>query len=150
MLIGLIFCSSKRSTGVVIKSYPNLVVDNATEIYTLSLEDLVYIYLLFTKHLTNAVYKYTYNLYNEQLFVEEVKNVFVIEFLNFLSFYLWTLRFELWTLWYELLMTTNFSNSANIYCNVIHVIRVIRSAVLVVYELTSLRVNKLIAAINHS
>lgn len=88
MLIGLIFCSSKRSTGVVIKSYPNLVVDNATEIYTLSLEDLVYIYLLFTKHLTNAVYKYTYNLYNEQLFVEEVKNVFVIEFLNFLSFYL--------------------------------------------------------------
>ena len=50
--------------------------DNATEIYTLSLEDLVYIYLLFTKHLTNAVYKYTYNLYNKQLFVEEIKNIF--------------------------------------------------------------------------
>ena len=34
-------------------------------------------------------------------------------------------------------MTTNFSNYANAYCNVIRVIRVIRSAILVVDELTS-------------
>ena len=47
-------------------------------------------------------------------------------------------------------MTTNFPNYANIYCNVIRVIRVIRSAVLVVDELTSLQVYKLITAINHS
>ena len=103
MLIGLMFCSSKRSIGVVIKSYPNLVVDNATEIYTLSLEDLVYIYLLFTKHLTNAVYKYTYNLYNKQLFVEEVKNIFcyrVFELLILLplNFEVWTLNFMIWTI----------------------------------------------------
>ena len=33
-------------------------------------------------------------------------------------------------------MTTNSAYYANAYCNVIRVIRVIRSAVLVVYELT--------------
>ena len=47
-------------------------------------------------------------------------------------------------------MTTNFPNYANIYCNVIRVIREIRSAELVVDELTCLRVNKLIVAISHS
>jgi len=31
-------------------------------------------------------------------------------------------------------MTTNFPNYANVYCNIIRVIRVIRSAVLVVNE----------------
>ena len=46
-------------------------------------------------------------------------------------------------------MTTNFPNYANVYCNVIRVIRVIRSAVLVVDELTGLRVDQLIVVINH-
>ena len=45
-------------------------------------------------------------------------------------------------------MTTNFTNCANDYCNVIRGIRVIRSALLVVYELTGLRVNKLLASMN--
>ena len=47
-------------------------------------------------------------------------------------------------------MTTNFTNCANDYCNVIRVIRVIRSALLEVDEWTGLRVDKLIVAINHS
>ena len=47
-------------------------------------------------------------------------------------------------------MTTNFSNYANVYCNVIRVIRVIRSAVLVVDKLISLRIYELIVAISHS
>jgi len=47
-------------------------------------------------------------------------------------------------------MTTNFPNYANVYCNVIRVIRVIRSAVLVVDKLTSLRIYELIVAISHS
>ena len=45
-------------------------------------------------------------------------------------------------------MTTNFTNYANAYCNVIRVIREIRSSLLVVYELTGLRVNKLLASMN--
>ena len=47
-------------------------------------------------------------------------------------------------------MTTNFSNYANAYCNIIRVICVIRSAMLVVDELTGSRVYELIVAINHS
>jgi len=47
-------------------------------------------------------------------------------------------------------MTTNFPNYANVYCNVIRVIRVIRSAVLVVDKLISLRIYELIVAISHS
>ena len=47
-------------------------------------------------------------------------------------------------------MTTNFDNYANVYCNVIRVIRVIRSAVLVVDKLISLRIYELIVAISHS
>ena len=47
-------------------------------------------------------------------------------------------------------MTTNSSNDANYLAIRIRAIREIRSAVLVVDELTGLRVDKLIVAINHS
>jgi len=47
-------------------------------------------------------------------------------------------------------MTTNSSNDTNYLAIRIRAIREIRSAVLVVDELTGLRVNKLIIAINHS
>ena len=42
----------------------------------------------------------------------------------------------------------NFTNYANAYCNVIRVIRGIRSSLLGVDEWIGLRVNKLFAAIN--
>ncbi|WP_424035807.1 hypothetical protein [Prevotella melaninogenica] len=45
-------------------------------------------------------------------------------------------------------MTTNFTNCANDYCNVIRGIRVIRSALLGVDEWIGLRVNKLLASMN--
>ena len=45
-------------------------------------------------------------------------------------------------------MTTNFTNCANDYCNVIRGIRVIRSALLGVDEWIGLRVDKLLASMN--
>ena len=38
-----------------------------------------------------------------------------------------TLNFMIWTINFEQLPTTNFSNYANTYCDVIRAIRVIRS-----------------------
>ena len=44
-----------------------------------------------------------------------------------LTLEVWTLNFMIWTINFEQLPTTNFSNYANTYCDVIRVIRVIRS-----------------------
>ena len=93
-------------------------------------------------------YKIMKNMENEQ---EKEKIYFKL-------FILWTinLNFEVWTLNFMIcalasispLPTTNFTNYANAYCNVIRVIRGIRSSLLVVYELTGLRVDRLLASIN--
>ena len=45
-------------------------------------------------------------------------------------------------------MNTNFSNGTNSLAITIRTIREIRSSLLVVYELTGLRVNKLLASMN--
>ena len=47
--------------------------------------------------------------------------------LNSFPFELWALNFMISTINFEQLPTTNFSNYANAYCDVIRVIRVIRS-----------------------
>ena len=44
-----------------------------------------------------------------------------------LTLEVWTLNFMIWTINFEQLPTTNFSNYANTYCDVIRAIRVIRS-----------------------
>ena len=56
---------------------------------------------------------------------------FMISTINFelltLKFEVWTLNFMICNINFEQLPTTNFSNYANAYCDVIRVIRVIRS-----------------------